>query len=256
MDLMDFGPHNLPPSLFTSDHVPAWTPDWGTRYRTLPVTFPTDKAPAGEVFARLPLMADGLVHADTDPDVTTIAAYPMTVEYMAPTRNNMAVKRAHVPDVALRRTDGSVVVIDYIPLNEQAEKPWIAKRTHVLVDHMAAHYGCSYAVHDERCVHARPLFPNLKAMWTHKATALDPSELKLVVQALRRCRFPSRLGILRRTLHENGELRGVFTSLDVDGVDLVYTAVMQMCISGELDIDLSMPFSATTPVTARNLRGA
>jgi len=253
---MDFGVRNLSPTLFTHAHVPLWEPQWGTRYRTLPVTFPTDKAPAGEVFARLPLMADGLVHADTDPDVTAIAAYPMTVEYMAPTRNNMAVKRTHVPDVALRRTDGSVVVIDYIPLSEHAEKPWIARRTHVLVDHMAAHYGCFYAVHDERCVYARPLFPNLKAMWTHKPTALDPPELKLVVQALRRCRFPSCLGILRRTLHENGELRGVFAALDVDGVDLVYTAVMQMCISGELDIDLSMPFSAKTPVTARYLRGA
>ncbi|WP_430257347.1 hypothetical protein [Neorhizobium sp. IRS_2294] len=256
MDLMDFGVRNLPPTLFTHAHVPLWKPEWGTRYHTLPVTFPTDKSPAGEVIARLPLMADGLVHLDTDPDVTAIAAYPMTIEYRAPTRNNMAVKRDHLPDVAIRRADGGVVFIDYVPVNEQAEKPWIARRTRVLEDHVAAHYGCGYAVHDELCVLARPLFPNLKAMWAHKATSLDPLEVRLVIKALRRCRFPSRLGVLKKTLHADEELCGVFAALDVDGADTVYTAVMQMCISGELDIDLSMPFSAMTSVTARNLRGA
>ncbi|PWE52127.1 hypothetical protein DEM27_32720 [Metarhizobium album] len=256
MDLMDFGVRNLPPTLFTHNHVPLWKPEWGTRYRTLPVTFPTDKSPAGEVFARLPLMADGLVHLDTDPDVTAIAPYPMKIEYFAPTRNNMAVKREHLPDVAVRRVDGSVVFIDYVPVNEQAEKPWIARRTRILEDHIAAHYGCAYAVHDELCLLAHPLFPNLKAMWAHKATPLDPPEVWLVTEALRRCHFPSRIGVLKSALHADEELREVFSALDVDGADTVYTAIMQMCISGELDIDLSMPFAATTSVTARSLRGA
>lgn len=256
MDLMDFGVRNLPPTLFKHAHVPLWKPEWGTRYRTLPVTFPTDKSPAGEVIARLPLMADGLVHVDTDPDVTDIAAYPMEIEYLAPTRNNMAVKRVHVPDLALRRRNGTVVIVDYIPANEQAERRWIARRTRVLRDRVAAYYGCEYAVHDELCVRARPLFSNLKAMWAHKPTALDPPAISLVCHALRRCRFPSGLGLLKKTLHGDPELREAFAVLDVEGVDLVYTAVMQMCFRGELDIDLSAPFSDATSVSARNLKGA
>lgn len=256
MALLDFGVRNLPPSLFTHAHVLVWQPQWGTRYHTLPVTFPTDKAASGEVFARLPLMADGLVHIDTDPDVTEIAAYPMSVEYMASTYRDRAVKRVHVPDVAVRRADGSVVVIDYIPVNEQLRKPWIKKRTRNLQDHMATFHECSYAVHDERSVLAQPLFGNLKAMWAHKSTALDPPELQLVLQALRRCRFPSFFGDLKKTLRQDEELCRVFAAVDADGVDVVFTAVMQMCISGELDIDLSAPFSAMTLATARNLRGA
>ncbi|WP_375590797.1 hypothetical protein ABWH89_09455 [Hoeflea alexandrii] len=256
MDLLNFGPQNLPSSLFTHEHVPVWAPQWGTRYPTLPVTFPTDKAATGEVFARLPLMADGLVHVDTDPDVVAIAAYPMSVEYMAPTYNNRAVKRAHVPDVAVRRSDGSVISIDYVPVNEQSMKPWIAKRTRVLQNHIASIHCCSYAVHDERSVLAQPLFGNLKAMWAHKATALDPDGMQLVAQALRRCPFPSRLGVLKKMLRDDVELREVFAALDADGVDIVFTIVMQMCISGELDIDLSAPFSAQTLVTPRKLRGA
>ena len=256
MELLDFGVRNLPPSLFTHAHVPVLQPQWGTHYRTLPVTFPTEKAAKGEVVARLPLMADGLVHIDTDPCVTDIAAYPMSVEYMAPTYNDKAVKRVHVPDVAVRQADGSVVVIDYIPINVQLANPWIKRRTRTLQNHMASIYACSYAVHDERSVLAQPLFGNLKAMWAHKSTALDSPELQHVFQALRRCHFPSCLGDLKKTLRQVVELRPVFAAHDVDDVDIVFTVVMQMCISGELDIDLSTPFSAVTLVTSRKLRGA
>lgn len=256
MELMDFGVRNLPTTLFTPAHVPLWTPQWGARYRTLPVTFPTDKAVTGQVVARLPLMADGLVHVDTDPDVIAIAAYPMAIEYFMPALNNMAVKREHVPDVAVLRADGSVVFIDYVPVNEQKRMPWLARRSLVLMDHFAAHYGCAYALHDELCVRANPLFANLKAMYAHKATALDPPELQFVIRALRRCRLPSCLGTLKRTLHDNDELRAVFRVFEIDGADLAYTAIMQMCVAGELEIDLSRPFSDLTAVAARELRGA
>lgn len=256
MELMDFGPRHLPPALFAQAHVPLWEPEWGTMYRTLPVTFPTDKAAGGQIVARLPLMADGLVHLDTDPAIKAIAAYPMTIEYFSPRRNNTSVKREHVPDVAVLRADGSVVFIDYVPVNEQAEKAWIAKRTQVLRAHIAAHHGCSYAVHDELCLLAKPLFPNLKTMWAHKPGPLDLPEVQLVIRAVRRHRFPSMLGTLKRALHADPDLRSVFRRIDVDGVDLAFTAVMQMCFLGELDIDLSKPFSPTTGVFALNLRGA
>lgn len=256
MDLLDLGVRNLPATLFTHAHVPGWKVEWGTRYRTLPVTFPTDKAAGGEIIARLPLMADGLVHIDTDPDVIAIAAYPMTIEYMSARRNNTAVKREHLPDLAVLRRDRSVVFIDYEPCNEQERMPWLPKRTRELSNHIASHYGCAYAVHDERCLRAHPLFPNLKAMCAHKPTALDPPEIRIVIGALRRCRFPSRLGVLRKALHGDVELRAVFRVLDIGGADAVFTSVMQMCVTGELDIDLSKPFSDVSVVTARELRGA
>jgi hypothetical protein len=256
MDLMDFGARNLPPALFTHAHIPEWKPAWGSLYPTLPVTFPTDKASGGEVVARLPLMADGLVHIDTDPEVTAIAAYPMTVEYMAPRRYNTAVKREHRADVAVLRADRSVVFIDYVPVNEQVRKPWLFTRTRVLRDFYAARYGSAYAVHDELSLYARPLFPNLKAMWAHKPTPLDPPGVKLVIRTLRRYRYPARIGALKRAVQADADLRAVRAELEHDGVDLAFTAIMQMCFGGELSIDLSRPFSDMTSVTARNLRGA
>jgi hypothetical protein len=256
MDFLDFGVSNLPPTLFTYQHEPLWKPEWGTRYRTLPVTFPTSKTPLGEVIARLPLMADGLIHLDTDPDVIDIAAYPMSIEYFSPIGTDHAVKRAHVPDIAARRADGSVLFIDYIPVNEQERRPDIQRRTRILADHVAAQYSCIYVVHDELSILAKPLFPNLQTMWKHKPTVIDPDGVRLVMQAIRRCHFPSRIADIRDRLKQQAELRTVFAELEVGGVDLTFTAIMQMCFSGELDIDMAAQFSGRTVVSARNVRGA
>lgn len=256
MNLHDFGPRGLPHTLFTKAHIPHWQPEWGSRYRTLPGTFPTDKSPMGEIMTRLPLMADGLMHVDTDPNVAVIAAYPMKIEYWSVTRFGKSVKREHLPDIAVKMKDGRVVFLDYIPVNEQREMNWIQRRTHQLREHFEALHNCSYAVHDERCVRKTPLYDNIKAMWAHKPARLDPPELELVRLAMRRALFPSSLGDLKKALHADPDLVDLFARHDVGGVDLVFTAAMQLCFGGELDIDLSKPFSAASIVSNRNLRGA
>lgn len=256
MENWDFGIRGVPTQVFTVAHTPLWAPKWGTLYRTLPVTFPTAKCAQLEVFARLPLMADGLIHLDTDPEVEAISAYPMSIEYLSPLTDFKSVKKAHVPDVAVRMRGGQIIFIDYIPCNEQEANPWIERRTFALKRHCENAMGCLYVVHDERCVLANPLFQNLKVMWRHKQTAADVAGLSLVLQSLRYCQFPSTIKELRNACLVDDEVGDLIASYLNQGDDLVFAAIMQMCISGELDIDLSRIFAGTTEVRRRKLKGA
>ncbi|TAW06610.1 hypothetical protein ELI25_29515 (plasmid) [Rhizobium ruizarguesonis] len=94
------------------------------------ISFPTNKVPSGVIRAHSTLMADGMQHLDTDPNVVQLSAYPLEVAYWSTKDGTTPDKRDHIPDIAAKLRDDSVVFIDYVPWNEQLDTRFFLMWTH------------------------------------------------------------------------------------------------------------------------------
>ena len=238
---------------FGDDHQPRRNIPKRVRHVTLPVNFPTPKAVAGTVRARLPLMADGLIHLDTDPYWVRISPSPREVEFFSQDANGRFVVASHIPDVGVISRDGRRAFIHFVPLVIQREQPHLARRTEILKDIFRVEHGASYAVLDERDIHIEPRFSNLKTMWMHKLNGWDHPALMAVRKALGRLSMPTTIAEVRQASllpglrmiweHPDGERHQ-----DLSNFDRAFSALMQLAMNGEVDLDLSRPFSGTTLV--------
>ncbi|MBY5668791.1 hypothetical protein HFO43_09570 [Rhizobium leguminosarum] len=228
-------------TIFSNGHQPETLVGRGMYHLGQAVSFPTQKTWSGIIRARSLLMADGLLHLDTDVGVAQLSAYPMTVSYWSTRDGKTPVKRLHTPDLAIRMTDGSVTFIDYVTLNEQQAKPYFWRRHAERVRHYQNELGCAFAVHDERSVRIEPRLSNLRLMWTHRSRPTEPPSLAHAREAIRMTSLPSTIRAIsemamlsRQAVHWEEDDEPVL----LEGVDLIFTAVMQMAMLGEVRVDL------------------
>lgn len=235
--------------IFTGPYEQGRTVKDRARHPTLPGVFPTRKAATPWVRTRLPLMADGLIHLETDPRVVSIAVYPPKLEYSVwnDLSRRSKVKTAS-PDVAVLEDDGHVTIIEYVPVAIQDERPGFVERVRVLKQIYREEHGCGYAVHSELSIRIEPRMTNLRRQYEHSFVD-DRSALVAVRDALYRGGLPSTIGAIRtavslpppvyHVLAENGD--PVF-SRTLNEIDRHFTALMQLAHKGEIEIDLSRPY--------------
>lgn len=231
--------------IFGPDHVPAWQPKIGAWNPTIPTIFPTVKSARRSVYARLPLMRQGLMQFDVDPDVVSISTFPFQTEYWSATSEGEAVKRVHIPDVAILMRDRRVICIDYAPVMIQRDKPWHETKTAQLVAHYEEEFGWPYVVHDERRVLAQPMASNAALLWRYMPCAADHPGLAAVRRAVKTLVFPATIAAITAALADN--------HLDVSGLGaqataFVFTSVMQLIIDGSLVVDFSLPITTASTV--------
>jgi hypothetical protein len=234
---------------------PLQEPGRRKRHRTLPGVFPTSKTPRGFIRTRLPLMMDGLVHIDTDPLVSEILPYAEGLRFWARDgRGNLTV-REHVPDLKLVWTDGSIAFIDYVPLEIQAEMPSFATRKASLKV-SCGELGASYAVHDELSIYREPRHSNLTVMWRHRLDGMDDQAVMAVRKAILRVGLPSSIGTISRVADLRGmrmewDRAGDIHHLELIDVDRAFSAIMQLALDGEVEVDISRSLSSSTVVSER-----
>lgn len=163
-------PNNILDAIFADGHKPAHTVGRGMYEPGRAISFPTNKVPSGVIRARSTLMADGLLHLDTDPNIVQLSPYPMEVAYWSTQDGKMPVKRDHIPDMAIMLRDDRILFVDYIPLQDQANIPFFWRRVAERKRHFQDELGCDYAVHDERSIQIEPRLSNLRLMWTPQGT--------------------------------------------------------------------------------------
>lgn len=219
----------------------------GSRYVTLPGWHPTRKSVRGIVRTREPLMADAMIHIDTNPFNLAVAEFPVIVGY----RNSRGRYREHVPDLAVRRRDGSVVVIDVMPFYVQRHLGWPERRSLQLMK-VFAQLGAHYRLLDERTLHMKPLINNLRLMWRHKHIACQYAWIDEIANEILRLPLPSTIGVAMRSVKQN-TLLGRQSDDDewkvVGEINPAFTAVMQLAIEGKIGIDLRTPFSQSSEIT-------
>lgn len=228
-------------TIFDDKHKPAHTVGRGMYEPGRAISFPTNKVPSGVIRARSTLMADGLLHLDTDPNVVQLSPYPMEIAYWSTHDGKTPIKRDHIPDMAIMLRDDRILFLDYISMNEQADTPFFWRRVAERKRHFQDELGCAYAVHDERSIRIEPRLSNLRLMWTHKARRTEPTSLAHARETIRNSKLPTTI----RTISEQAAFahQAVRWSDDDDPVlleetNLVFTAVMQLAMRGEVRLDL------------------
>lgn len=237
---------NILEAIFAEGHEPAYTVGRGMYDRGRAISFPSSKVISGIIRARSTLMADGLLHLDTDPNVIQLSPYPMEIAYWSTRDGKTPVKRDHIPDMAIMLRDDSVVFIDYIPLIEQTDTPFFWRRVAERKRHFEEELGCAYAVHDERSVRIEPRLSNLRLMWTHKARRAEPMSLAHAREAIRNSKLPTTI----RAISDQAKYarQAVRWSADdapvlLEETNLIFTAVMQLAMRGEVRLDLGLPLT-------------
>ncbi|MBX5303176.1 hypothetical protein HJB93_28755 [Rhizobium sp. NLR12b] len=219
----------------------------GSRYKTLPGWHPTRKSVRGIVRTREPLMADAMVHVDTNPFNVAVAEFPVVVGY----RTAAGKSREHVPDLAIRRRDGSIAVVDVMPFYVQRHLGWPAHRTEQLRE-IFVDLGAHYQLLDERMLHIRPLIDNLRLMWRHKRLACQQAWIDELADEILELPLPSRIGTIMRSVKRNAML-GRWSDDEewkvVGEVNPAFTAIMQLSMEGRIGIDLRHPLSQFTQLS-------
>ncbi|NTE82179.1 hypothetical protein G6M16_010700 [Agrobacterium tumefaciens] len=246
--------------VFGPDNEPQREIKPGSRYRTLPGWFPTSKNVRGRVRTREPLMADLMIHLDTDPAIRVVAEFPIKTNYHVRRLDGTVVTKEHIPDLAALRRDGRVLVIDVMPWNVQQDIPWLQRRREAL----RAHYsklGARYLLLDETSLRLQPLLNNLKLMWMHKSSGHDLNGMAQIRQALRDTSYPATMEDLVRTMPLNAIVarwsdEDESAARHVTECNPIFTAVMQLAMSGEVDVDLTKRFSPSTLVSRKEMAHA
>jgi hypothetical protein len=235
---------------FEEGSTPVFEPARRKMHASLPGIAPSLKVEGGYVRTRLPLMLDGIIHLETNPDVKHIRPYPIRVEYASDQTSDMFKMRDHIFDLGVELKSGRRLYIDYEPLAIQQERRWLKERTARLQEVAREELDADYALHDERILHIQPRFANLKVMYQHLRVK-DQEALMVVRRVIAQIDLPNSVAAVRAQV----KLRGLrFEVADLDGqsivysreleeVDRVFTAIMQMAASGEVHIDLGRPFS-------------
>jgi len=241
--------------IFTEPYESGRTVKDRARHPTLPGVFPTRKATTPWVRTRLPLMADGLIHLETDPRVVRIAVYPPKLEYSVWHDISRRSKvRTVSPDVAVLEDDGHVTVIEYVPVAIQDECAGFVERVRVLKQIYREEHGCGYAVHSELSIRIEPRMANLRRQYEHSFVDDQPA-LEAVRDALYRYGLPSTIGTVRSAVSLPPPVyqvlgrasEAVFTRA-LEEIDRHFTALMQLAHRGEVEIDLSRHYDDSSVV--------
>ncbi len=235
---------------FERNSAPVFEPARRKMHASLPGIAPSLKVAGGYVRTRMPLMLDAMIHLETNPTVKRICPYPIQIEYESEDDNGLFKMRDHIFDLGVELHSGRRLYIDYEPYAIQQERPWMKRRTERLREVVALELGADYHLQDERDVYIQPRFANLKIMYQHLRVE-DDQALKVVRKALALMLKPTTIEAVRAAvklpgvrfevsaLHgDNGVYHG-----NLDDVDRVFTAIMQLAAAGEINIDLARPFT-------------
>ncbi|MBZ7924394.1 hypothetical protein LAC81_27075 [Ensifer adhaerens] len=231
--------------IFADGHSPVR--EIGRRRR---ISFPTDKASTGLIKAHSPLMADGLLHLDTDPKVVRLAPYPVGISCLSRLDGSATGNSDYIPDIAILLRDHSVVFSDFVPLTEQVDSCFSA-RVAERVRYFRNRLDCAYSVLDERSVRIEPRLSNLRVMWSHAARGTEPTSLARAREVVRRARLPATIQAISETaefVHQSIRWSSQEKPVLLKETNLIFTAVMQLAISGEVRLDLGKPFSLRSVV--------
>lgn len=238
-------------AIFADDYAPARTIGRGMYNPGHAVVFPTNKVPSGYIRARSPLMADGLIHLDTDPKVVRLSPYPLETAYWSTLDEQSPAKRDHIPDIAIMLRNDRIVFVDYVPLAEQAVTPFFARRVAERERHFREEFGCAYAVHDERTVRIQPLLSNLRLMWMHRQLGVETPTLATARHHVRHAVLPVTIRALSESAgrtHQAIRWEGDERPTPLPETNLVFTAVMQLAMRGEVRLDLGQPLTLESTV--------
>jgi len=176
-----------------------------------------------------------------NPEIQRYAIEPHTLEYFIPTEGGTFEKHSYVPDVVLQYRAGHIAVIDAKAQFFITTKNWRNCEPHITAAYNIDH-NVPFVVLDESIIRLQPRLSNCEIMKRHRYVVEDVAALMRTRDVIACIPLPATIA----------EVAGAARINSPEGSDRVYTAIMNLSLAGEIDLDLSKPFSKATTLWRRD----
>ncbi|MDO3432163.1 hypothetical protein QWJ46_05655 [Rhizobium sp. CBN3] len=181
-------------------------------------------------------MRDYLWHLEVDPSVCLISPYPLKLEYQTFDRYGPNGTATHIPTLGILKADGAVVYADVVSEAMLKEQWYRERRRAQLEAAYADQFGASYSIITELALHIQPRMDNVRRLWRDNRT-----------------RDPQAMSAVRRVVDghsaEATTIGHIVDQANYGDREAAVASVLQLAISGEVQIDLGTPISENTVVT-------
>lgn len=208
---------------------------------------------SGMVIARGSWMMHGLTLLDGDPDIIALAAFPITIRYIAATSDGTDTGwKDHIPDVAVMRRDGSVGFIDFV---HDADADHLNQRTRELTLSFLNDCGATYELMRASQVLRQPRFYNRNLIHSNRPrwgeADLSRVERSILEQSLPMTVAELSEAVRFNVLLEHWEDEPRDAARPSVGVDVVASSCLRLAYAGKVELDMGRPFDASTIVSRR-----
>lgn len=207
----------------------------------------------GMVIARGSWMMHGLTLLDGDPDIIAIAAFPITIRYIAATTEGAGTEwKDHIPEVAVMRQDGSIGFIDFV---HDADADHFDQRAQELALSLSKDCGATYEMMRASQLLAQPRFYNCNLIHSNRPR-WGEVDLSIMERSILEQPLPMTVEKLSEVLPYNVLLErwdsdARESSRPVAGVQVVSSSCLRLAYLGKVELDLSRPFGPFTIVSRR-----
>ncbi|WP_155935167.1 hypothetical protein [Methylobacterium sp. 10] len=174
---------------------------------------------------------DGLAHIETNPRYVRIAPQPHRLTYHLDTGNDGVLVRTYVPDLAVLTIDRTVVIVDFKWSFLRRDPAW-AKLEPVIREAYRRDHGATFRVLTEEHIHVEPRRTNVTIMMMHRPMVTDGPAITAVRVAIDMLGLPSTIG----------RLRSASGLIPQPPEDRAFSALMELAMAGEVEIDMSERF--------------
>jgi hypothetical protein len=174
-------------------------------------------------------------------EIQGYAIEPHTLEYFIPTENGGHTKHTYVPDVVLRHRDTRIAVLDAKARFFTTTKAWLKCEPHITAAYNIDH-NVPFVVLSEDVILLQPRLSNCEIMKRHRYIVDDVAALMRTRDVIANIGLPTTIARVTEAARIHSP----------EGCNRVYTAIMNLALAGEIDLDLSKPFSMATELRNRN----
>jgi hypothetical protein len=176
-----------------------------------------------------------------NPEIDSYAIEPHTLEYFIPTEAGSHEKHTYVPDLVFRYRDRRIAVLDAKARFFTTAKAWLKCEPHITAAYNIDH-NVPFVVLSEDTIRLQPRLSNCEIMKRHRYIVEDSAALMRTREVIASISLPTTIARVTEAARINSP----------EGSNRVYTAIMNLALAGEIDLDLSKPFSMATALWRRN----
>ena len=206
--------------------------------RGLPGDFPTRKGTLPSLRTKNLLEIDALGHFELNPDIALMAMRSHSIEWDDPQKDGSSILRRYVPSLAMRRRDGAVCVLDIRSAEDADTEAWRRTEAYLRID-----YGllkASFATLTEESVYIQPRHRNVSQMLQMRMVERDEPAIDRVRTVVHSLLMPAAVGVIvakAKLPNPHG------------CADPAFACLVEMAITGEVELDLSRPLGIDTRVS-------
>jgi len=171
------------------------------------------------------------------PQVQDYAIESHVLTYFAPNGRGSLDRHTYIPDVVVRYKNGRLAIIDAKAVFFAKSPRWIFLKPFIEEAYRIDH-SVDFGVLTEMDIRPQPRLSNCQIMLRHSYIVDDGEALYRVRQALNASVLPITIK----------QIQAIATLVSNTGSCRAFTAIMNLALIGEIELDLSKPFNRNTQI--------